>query len=109
MIQQQEAFDAIQPLLIQWATLTAAVMVLAEWIPIVWIGTTSKTPGKGTRKRYTALIYSLVLSYAAWYGGLLTVPVVPEDGRQIAAVGVLALVSVATAHLVHKAKNKLMK
>jgi hypothetical protein len=110
-----ELKDAILPLLGQWGTIVLAVMGLAEFASFKtffhWfnIGTTSTVPGKGTNKRIWALIYSLILSYAAWYGTLLKLPMVPEgDGRQIAAVGVIAIVSVVLAHGIHAAKQRVL-
>lgn len=97
--------DLIARLLVQWATLTAGTMTLAEWVPLP-VGTTSPEPNKGTRKRWSALAYSMALSFGAWWGGLVKVPQQPHVSREAAAVAVLALLSVATAHLIVRAKKQ---
>jgi len=84
--------------------LTTAVLALAEMFPLP-VGTKSPTPGKGTRKRYTALIYSLGLSVLAWIPGLLTVPPEGNVPLQAISVVVLAIIAVGTSHYVVKGKH----
>ena len=90
--------DLVLQYLIQFATITAAAMALAEWLTIP-VGTIGKN-----RKRLNALFYAIGLGGLGYVGDLV---VMPADGFGAAAgIIVLATASVATAHLVVTAKDK---
>lgn len=92
---------------IQFGAIVAGAMSLAEWATMP-VGRTSTEKGRGTRKRWNALIYSVALGALGWEASLVELP---GESRLEAYAGVLVLAVVATgaAHLVHAAKTAASK
>lgn len=84
---------------LQFGTITMAILAVTEYWPLP-IG----TPGK-TRKRYSSLIYAVIVGSLVHYLGFVVMP--QEGGRGYIASALIAALSVATANLAVMAKKKL--
>lgn len=100
--------DPWRSLLLQFGGVTVAAMALAEFLPIPW--PPAWCDKAWHPRRVSAAAWALVASFAGWAIGLITIPaMIPALGgnpfAEFAVVAVLALINVAIAHGLHRAKR----